>query len=71
MRALEVSHRFFVYDQYREKGNKAFMKGLYEEAVAYYERALSCFKWLEVLDDPDSSDEDVKKKKKEEKLKKS
>ena len=30
----------------------------YDEAIKYYERAFGCFKWLEVIDEPDSDDED-------------
>lgn len=47
VRKLEVASRFFVYDKFRERGNKEFYKGEYDTAVAYYERALSCFRWLE------------------------
>lgn len=35
------------YEKLREKGNKYFNKGKYAEALDYYERALSLFKWLE------------------------
>lgn len=33
-------------------------KGLFEDAIKYYERALGCYKWLEVVDGPDSDDEE-------------
>jgi len=36
-----------AYEQLREKGNKKFNKGKYYEAIEFYERALSLFKWLE------------------------
>lgn len=35
-------------------------KGLYEEAIRYYERALGCYKWLEVVEEPQSDSEDDK-----------
>jgi len=44
---LEVAHRFFIYDKFREKANKNYNKGKYEDAIGLYEHALSCFKWLE------------------------
>jgi len=55
-RTLETSHRFFVYDKFKDYGNKNYNKGLYKDAVAYYERALSCFKWLEVKDEPEEEE---------------
>mmetsp|Transcript_63253 Transcript_63253/g.87938 ORF Transcript_63253/g.87938 Transcript_63253/m.87938 type:complete len:287 (+) Transcript_63253:410-1270(+) len=48
IRKLEVSHRFFVYDKFKEQGNKKFNKGKTEEAISLFEHALSCFKWLEM-----------------------
>jgi hypothetical protein len=33
VRELEISHRFFIYDKFRESGNKAFIKGKLSEAV--------------------------------------
>jgi len=47
IRGLEVAHRFFIYDKFREKGNKNYNKKNFEEALGLYEHALSCFKWLE------------------------
>jgi len=41
------------YDKLREKGNKYFNKGKYAEALEYYERALSLFKWLEHYEEED------------------
>lgn len=39
------------YEKLREKGNKYFNKGQYAEALDYYERALSLFKWLEYFEE--------------------
>ena len=36
-----------AYEQLREKGNKYYNKGKYHEALDYYERAMSLFRWLE------------------------
>ncbi len=36
-----------AYEQLREKGNKKFNKGKYYEALDFYERAMSLFRWLE------------------------
>lgn len=55
-RTLETSHRFFVYDKFKDYANKSYNKGLYKEAISYYERALSCFKWLEVKDEPEEEE---------------
>lgn len=57
-RTLETSHRFFIYDKFKEQGNKSYNKGLYKDAIALYERALSCFKWLEVKEDEDDEEEE-------------
>lgn len=46
IRKLEVAHRFFVYDKFREQANKSFNKGRPEEAIGLFEHALSCFKWV-------------------------
>ena len=48
IRKLEVAHRFFVYDKFREQGNKKYNKNRFEESLSLYEHALSCFKWLEI-----------------------
>lgn len=48
IRKLEVAHRFFVYDKFREQGNKKYNRKKADEAISLYEHALSCFKWLEV-----------------------
>lgn len=64
VRKLEVSQRFFVYEKFRERGNKLFNQGEYEDSVLLYERALSIFKWLELKPDFDKdSDEEIGKKK--------
>jgi len=41
IRKLEISHRFFVYDKFREQGNKKYNRNLPEEAISLYEHALS------------------------------
>jgi len=48
IRKLEVAHRFFVYDKFREQGNKKYNRNNPTEALSLYEHALSCFKWLEI-----------------------
>lgn len=59
-RTLETSHRFFVYDKFKEQGNKHYNKGLYKDAIAFYERAMSCFKWLETKEeDPDEENKET------------
>lgn len=42
-RTLEVSHRFFIYDKFKDQGNKSCNKGNYQEAVVYYERVSIIF----------------------------
>ena len=66
VRELEVAQRFFVYDKLREKGNKEFNRGNYEESIQYYERAMSCFKWLEHVEKDIDSEEDKENKLSEE-----
>lgn len=67
LRTLEVANRFFVFDKFREKGifvkillgNKYMNKKQFDEAIKYYERALGCFRWLEVVEVPEvESDEE-------------
>lgn len=53
VRKCEINQRFFAYDQLREKGNKAFNKENYYEALEFYERAFSCFRWLELKEEED------------------
>ena len=40
-----------MYDELKEKGNKHFYKGLYKDALVFYEKAYSCLKYLEIVDD--------------------
>ena len=61
MRNKDVVERFFVYDKFRERGNRLFNKQRFDEAIFLYERALSCFKWLELKDEPDEEGEENKK----------
>lgn len=61
IRSLEVSHRFFIYDKFREQGNKCYNKGEYEDALKLYERALSCYKWLEKIKPPAMTEEEKEK----------
>lgn len=65
IRIKEVTERFFAYDKYRERANRYFNKNKYNSAIYFYERAISCFKWLELKDEENES----KKKKKDEKEK--
>jgi len=61
IRKLEVAHRFFVYDKFREQGNKKYNRNKSEEALSLYEHALSCFKWLEIKkDEKKENDEESK-----------
>lgn len=45
-RKMEIGHKFFIVDNLREKGNRKYRKGLYEEAIQFYERGVSVLKWL-------------------------
>jgi tetratricopeptide (TPR) repeat protein len=36
-----------AYEQLREKGNKLYNKGKFYEAIEFYERAMSLFRWME------------------------
>ncbi|CAD8158036.1 unnamed protein product [Paramecium pentaurelia] len=58
LRQCEVAQRFFVYDKFREKGNKLLQKQEYEEAIRYYERALGCFRYLEVIEPSEEESEE-------------
>lgn len=61
IRKKDVVERFFAYDKYRERGNRLFNKGKYEEAIFLYEWAYSCFKWLEMVEDKEEDDNKSKK----------
>jgi len=58
VRKMELSQRFFVYDNFREQGNKKYSRGRYTEAIALYEHALSCFRWLQVKKEEKKEDDD-------------
>jgi len=36
-----------AYEQLREKGNKLYNQGKFYEAIDFYERAMSLFRWME------------------------
>jgi tetratricopeptide (TPR) repeat protein len=44
-----------AYEELREKGNKKYNKGKFSEALDYYERALSLFRWLEFYENQNES----------------
>lgn len=50
-RRKDVMERFFVYDKYRERGNRLYNKRRFSDALALYERSLSCLKWLELKEE--------------------
>lgn len=60
-RTLEVGHRFFIFDKFKEEGNKSMTKGDYRAAVSYYEQAFSLVKWLELKEDPKPQEKQPKK----------
>jgi len=62
IRKLEISHRFFVYDKFREQGNKKYNRNHPEEAISLYEHALSCFKWLEIKPEEKKEEDDEESK---------
>ena len=45
-RKMEIGHKFFIVDNLREKGNRRYKKGQYEEALQFYEKGVSVLKWL-------------------------
>ena len=45
-----MANQFLVFDSLREQANKKFNQQKFEEAIALNERALSCFRWLELKD---------------------
>lgn len=66
IRKKDTVERFFAYDKYRERGNRLYNKKKYSDAIFLYERALSCFKWLEMKDESDNETKENEKKKKKE-----
>lgn len=52
-RKCEISQKFFIFDQFREKGNKFLKKNDLEMALNCYEHALSVVRWIELLDEDD------------------
>ena len=40
IRSLEVGQKFFIYDRFREKANKCYDKGNYDEAIGLFEHVL-------------------------------
>ena len=46
IRTLEIGHRFFIYDKFREKGNKEYNKGNFESALVFYQQ-VSCSSYCE------------------------
>lgn len=48
MRSLaDIGQLFFIADDTKIKGNRAYDQGLYYEALDAYEQVLGCFIWLE------------------------
>lgn len=43
---------------FQKLGNKLLNKGQCDEAIKYYERALGCFRYLEVVEPPESESEE-------------
>ncbi len=51
MRTLaDIGQLFFIADDTKIKGNRAYDQGRYYEALEIYEQVLSCFLWLEPKD---------------------
>jgi hypothetical protein len=51
MRSLaDIGQLFFIADDTKIKGNRAYDQGLYYEAMDAYEQVLGCFIWLEPKD---------------------
>lgn len=44
-----------AYEHLREKGNKKFNKGKFYEALEFYERAMSLYRWLEYCEPQNES----------------
>ena len=48
MRTLaDIGQLFFIADDTKIKGNRAYDQGRYYEALEAYEQVLSCFIWLQ------------------------
>jgi hypothetical protein len=43
----DVGQLFFITDDTKIKGNRAYDRGRYYEALDAYEQVLGCFLWLE------------------------
>jgi hypothetical protein len=60
MRQLtDVGQLFFITDDTKIKGNRAYDVGRYYEALDSYEQVLGCFLWLEAKEDRASFEERV------------
>lgn len=46
----DIGHLFFITDDTKIKGNKAYEQGNYYEAIEVYEQVLGCYVWLEFTD---------------------
>lgn len=62
IRKKDVVERFFAYDKYRERGNRLYNKQRYSEAIFLYERAFSCFRWLELKEKAEDKDAPIREK---------
>ena len=58
LRKFEMANQFLVFDSLRESANKMFNQQKYSEAIALNERALSCFRWLELKDDDENEQDE-------------
>ena len=59
IRNKDVMQRIMIFESLREKGNKHYHKGEYDLALRFYEHALGCFKWLEIVDEEETDLEDA------------
>lgn len=46
IRKMEIGHRFFIVDHFKERANKRMNKGHYDRAIMHFEKGVSCLKWL-------------------------
>lgn len=52
MRELaDIGQLFFITDDTKIKGNKAYDQGRYYEALEVYEQVLGCFIWLDFVEE--------------------